>query len=62
MPSDPEYMREYRAQNPGYAAEDRRRNKARRRAQTLLAELYPADFERLFAEELRKSDPNQRGR
>lgn len=45
-------MRRYRSANPQSRERERERNKARSRALWRLADLYPAEFERLYLDEL----------
>lgn len=47
-----EYMKEYRANNPSYTAENNLQKRARQRAMTKLAALHPKEFQDLMKAEI----------
>lgn len=51
-----EYMKQYRKENPDYAARNLAQNRARRRALGLLAKKFPDEFQKLYKKELRKEN------
>lgn len=51
-----EYLNNYRAAHPEYGTKNRKRALARSRALTRLMREYPAQFRKLYNEELRKED------
>jgi len=59
-PYDAEQMRDYRAGNSDYAERNRQRNKAARAADAALKRLHRAEWERLFAAELKERGIEER--
>jgi hypothetical protein len=54
MASDKDYMAEYRKNHPQYMAEQKKRQRARNRADIRLRAEYPAQWSALLKEELKK--------